>query len=308
MKFAPENIRLDAAIEEFVAYLKNVKHYSPHTLAAYERDLQKTYDYCQDQNLSKLGDLSATLLRRVMHKLRASGLQSSSIQRWLSSMNTFFKYHKKSGNIESIPTQALLAPKKAKKLPKALDTDEVASLLNQTEEDALSIRDRAMIEMTYSSGLRLAELVDIDIEHIDFNDQQVRVTGKGNKERVLPLGSYAINAINSWLESRPLLLKGNGDETALFLSQRGKRISHRSVQERFKKLAQSSGLNQHLHPHKLRHSFASHMLESSGDLRAVQELLGHADISTTQIYTHLDFQHLAKVYDSAHPRAIKKPK
>ena len=196
------------------------------------------------------------------------------------------------------------APKSGKKLPAALDIENIEQLLNSTDQSAIAVRDRAMIELMYSAGLRLAELINLDLGMLDLSTGIARVTGKGSKQREVPIGRAAIKAVKAWLALRQEI--ANSDENALFVSNRGNRISPRTVQQRMKQLAQKQGLDQHLHPHKLRHSFASHMLESSGDLRAVQELLGHADISTTQVYTHLDFQHLAKVYDTAHPRARKK--
>lgn len=293
------------AIDIFLSYLENEKHYSPLTIDAYKRDLEKTRVFCNKYDVSSIRDISAMLLRRFLHQQRSEGLSSASLQRWLSSLNTFFRYQKKVGHIDVIPSQALNAPKRPKKLPKALDADEVGSLFIDTksrdDDDPIALRDLAMLELTYSSGLRLAELVSVDIVDLDMQAGTLNVVGKGRKERIVPVGSKAIAAIEKWINARSELVKA--ESQALFLSKQGKRISHRSVQARFKRLAQEKGLNQHLHPHKLRHSFASHMLESSGDLRAVQELLGHADISTTQIYTHLDFQHLAKVYDSSHPRA-----
>ncbi len=296
---------LQATIQAFLSYLATIKNYSPHTINAYQRDLDKTLTFCAEHNITDIADLGSGELRRVMQRERSAGMSASSLQRWLSTMNTYFKYQKRMGVLSHILTQALVSPKKGKKLPKALDTDEVSSLLQNDSEDPLESRDLAMVELTYSSGLRLAELVGLNMQDIDINDRLLRVIGKGGKERILPIGGQAILAMKEWLRHRPTFLKPNLVNEAVFLSTRGSRISHRSVQQRFKELALQKGLKQHLHPHKLRHSFASHMLESSGDLRAVQELLGHADISTTQIYTHLDFQHLAKVYDQAHPRANK---
>jgi len=204
------------------------------------------------------------------------------------------------GKCEINPAQDILAPKDKKSLPATLDPEEVSRLLSQNLNDPMICRDLAMFELMYSSGLRLAELVSIDLVDLDLSVGQVRVTGKGGKVRDLPVGAHAIEAINKWLGYRRSL--PGADDKAVFLSSRGKRIAPRTVQMRLKKLAESQGLDRDCYPHMLRHSFASHLLESSGDLRAVQELLGHADISTTQIYTHLDFQHLAQVYDESHPR------
>jgi len=197
-----------------------------------------------------------------------------------------------------------LHQKTARRLPKVLDVDQTIQLVEIDEDDPLAIRDRAILELMYSSGLRLSELINLDMNEIDFSDALVTVTGKGKKTRTIPVGRHAVSALKTWLKKRNQFADEN--ETAIFVSRRGRRISARNIQQRLKQWAIKQGLANHVHPHMLRHSFASHLLESSGDLRAVQELLGHADISTTQIYTHLDFQHLAKVYDKAHPRAIKK--
>ncbi|MCZ6803726.1 MAG: tyrosine recombinase XerC, partial [Proteobacteria bacterium] len=200
--------------------------------------------------------------------------------------------------------EGIIAPKSARKLPKLLDVDQTIQLVEIEQDDVLALRDRAMLELIYSSGLRLAELISLNMTDIDFSDRILTVTGKGKKTRSVPVGKHAIKAIKNWLKKRPLMV--NDTEQAIFISNRGKRISPRSVQVRLKQWAIKQGLPNHVHPHMLRHSFASHLLESSGDLRAVQELLGHADISTTQVYTHLDFQHLAEVYDKTHPRAHRK--
>ena len=223
---------------------------------------------------------------------------SALYRRWRS----FYKFRSREGEHHN-PAIGIQAPKSEKKLPKALDIDNTQQLLSLEGSDWLSIRDRAILELFYSSGLRLSELVDLNLNDIDLPQALITVTGKGNKTRTLPVGSFAIKAIESWINIRCDL---NPDHSAVFLSKQGKRLSQRSVQLRLKKYSLQQGISQHVHPHMLRHSFASHMLESSGDLRAVQELLGHANISTTQIYTHLDFQHLAKVYDKAHPRANRK--
>jgi integrase/recombinase XerC len=208
------------------------------------------------------------------------------------------------GKARNNPAEGIVAPKSARKLPKVLDADQTGQLVEIKEQDDLALRDKAMLELIYSSGLRLAELIGINMDDIDFTDRIITVIGKGKKMRSVPVGRHAIKAIQDWLNIRQTMV--NQDEVALFISNRGKRISPRSVQERLKQWAIKQGLPSHVHPHMLRHSFASHMLESSGDLRAVQELLRHADISTTQVYTHLDFQHLAQVYDKSHPRAHRK--
>jgi len=233
-------------------------------------------------------------------------ISGKSLQRELSSVRTFYSYLLREQAVESNPAQGIRAPKTKRLLPPTLDVDQVGALLDTTTSDPLEIRDLAMMELFYSSGLRLAELISVNTDDIDTQDTSLEVLGKGSKSRRVPIGQKALEAIANWLLIRPQLAKP--DEPALFVSKRGTRIHRRTVETRLKRWSLNHGTNQNLHPHMLRHSFASHVLESSGDLRAVQELLGHADISTTQIYTHLDFQHLAKVYDAAHPRAKKRKK
>ncbi|MFT7559400.1 MAG: integrase/recombinase XerC [Flavobacteriales bacterium] len=293
-------------LEAFFLYLRVEKHYSPHTLSAYSRDLNELKQYCEAHEILHPGDVSPSHIRKILHKKRQASLSAKTIQRWLSSANAFFRYGNRMRWFETKPTLGLRAPKAEKHLPKTLDVDELSKLVDTPSQKPLDIRDHCMLELTYSSGLRLSELIGLNISDIDISDKLLRARGKGNKERLLPIGRHAINALNTWLKIRLDFSIDSDHLEAVFISQRGKRISPRSVQKRFDQYAQRQGLDQHLHPHKLRHSFASHMLESSGDLRAIQELLGHADLSTTQIYTHLDFQHLAKVYDKAHPRAHKK--
>jgi integrase/recombinase XerC len=239
-----------------------------------------------------------------LSSLHKNGLGGKSIQRWLSSLRTFFNYCIKNQWINKNPVNGLTAPKSPKKLPKTLDVDQVNQLLSFTTANWIDFRDHAIIELLYSSGLRLAELSGLNLTELDLKECSVRVTGKGNKTRTLPVGRQAIEALKIWLQYRQN--KVATESTAMFLNIHGKRLSPRSIQDRLKKISIRQGMQGKIHPHMLRHSFASHMLESSGDLRAVQELLGHQNISTTQIYTHLDFQHLAKVYDKAHPRASKK--
>jgi len=243
-------------------------------------------------------------VRKLVARLHRQGLKGNSIARLLSSLRSLFNYLLREGEARLNPAEGVPAPKSTRSLPKALDVDQVNHLLNFDDNTPLGSRDRAMFELLYSSGLRLSELVGLDVNDIDYRDSLVRVTGKGSKQRVVPVGRMAIHASQAWLRHREAM--ADVGETALFVNRHGKRLSARSVQQRLDRCGLRQGLNSRVHPHRLRHSFASHMLESSGDLRAVQELLGHADISTTQIYTHLDFQHLAKVYDAAHPRARRK--
>ncbi|MFC1748787.1 tyrosine recombinase XerC [Pseudomonadota bacterium] len=292
------------SIQQFLDYLRHEKRVSPHTLSNYQRDLHKLHDYCVEQQLEQWNELRDHNIRGFVGKLRRSGLGARTIQRTLSSVRSFYRYLLRESIADINPASSVSAPKQSRQLPDVLDVDQMNQLLNIDKDNPLDIRDWAMMELTYSSGLRLSEIVGLDMINIDFKDQTVRVTGKGNKTRVLPIGRLAIEALQSWLKVRGSVAAH--DESAVFLNNRGKRISQRGIQLRMKEWGIKQGLDNNVHPHMLRHSFASHMLESSGDLRAVQELLGHADISTTQIYTHLDFQHLAAVYDKAHPRAKKK--
>lgn len=221
----------------------------------------------------------------------------------LSALRQFLQYLVKQEQLKANPAVGISAPKPPKRLPKNIDNEQIQLLLANDSQEPIDIRDRAMLELMYSSGLRLSELQSLDLNSINLHSRELRVIGKGNKERILPFGRYASQAIQQWLKVRMLF---NPKDEALFVSQLGNRISHRSIEKRFEIWGLRQGLNSHVHPHKLRHSFATHMLENSSDLRAVQELLGHSNLSTTQIYTHLDFQHLAQVYDAAHPRAKRK--
>lgn len=288
----------------FQTYMRSEKQFSPHTQSNYTRDLQKLQRYCAEKSIVELTAVDARLVRMIVATLHRQGLGGKSLQRWLSSVRRFFQFCIKHGWMQNNPADAIAAPKSPKKLPKTLDVDQTAQFVEIEGDDFIHKRDRALLELIYSSGLRLAEVTALNVGDIDWSDAMVTVTGKGNKTRTLPVGSVAITALKNWLPERALYTPPA--EQALFTTQRGKRISHRAVQLRMQQLSVQQGMDNPVHPHMLRHSFASHMLESSGDLRLVQELLGHANISTTQIYTHLDFQHLAKVYDKAHPRAGRK--
>jgi len=292
-----------ATLREYLAYLHAIKHYSKATLDAYDRDIISFISFLENSRTHQFLAVDADDVRAFISLRRRQGLASSSSQRLLSSLRGFYRYLLKDKLIEVNPVVDVHAPKKEKKLPQVLDVDQLDQLLADEGQQVLEIRDHAMLEIMYSSGLRLAELVGLNNNDIDQRAGQVMVTGKGNKTRYLPVGAAALKAVERWQKERQLLL--TGDELALFISQRGTRLSRRAVQLRLKVRAQSVLSGVKLHPHMLRHSFASHLLESSGDLRAVQELLGHSNISTTQIYTQLDFQHLSKVYDQAHPRARK---
>ncbi len=290
-------------IADFVRHLKYELNRSPKTQENYQRQLVVIRDYLQLQDWSTL---TVEQVKQVLHHARKQGLSATSISLRLSALRSFCYYLQQQGVLAFNPAESVSAPKKPKPLPKQLNVDELQQLLEIKDDSLLAIRDRAMMELTYGCGLRLAELTQLDMSSIQA-DSTLRVMGKGSKERILPLVGEAKIWLDKWLKVRPQLL-ANPQEPAVFISKRQQRISPRQIGQRMQLWAGQQHLNQQVHPHKLRHSFATHMLESSGDLRAVQELLGHANLSTTQVYTHLDFQHLAKVYDGAHPRARKSAK
>ncbi len=293
-------------LSSFLQMLKSEKYYSPHTCKNYARDLKLFTEFLQSREIQQWQQADYRIVSAFAAQRFRLGRKGNTIQRELSSIRSFYKYLIRQGVVSNNPALEVKAPKTAKKLPKTCDTEQIDQLLqSHVNDDDLTIRDLAIFELIYSSGLRLAELASLNLHSINFNEREMRVTGKGNKTRYLPVGRKAIAAIQKWLKIRPAYVK-QADELALFTSKQGKRLSHRSIQTRLNKLIKSQALGMHVSPHMLRHSFATHLLESSSDLRSVQELLGHADISTTQIYTHLDFQHLAQVYDKAHPRARKK--
>jgi integrase/recombinase XerC len=288
----------------FYIYIRSERQLSIHTQTSYARDLEKFQIFCAAKSIKELHMLGVSHIRMAVAQLHREGLGGKSLQRWLSSLRSFFQFCIRRGWLKNNIADGITAPKSPKALPKVLDADQAAQFVQVEGDDFINKRDRALVELIYSSGLRLAEAVSLNINDIDWGDAMLTVTGKGRKTRTLPIGSHAITALKDWLEARKLYTQN--DEPAIFTTQRGQRISHRAVQMRLQQLSIKQGMDNPVHPHMLRHSFASHMLESSGDLRLVQELLGHANISTTQVYTHLDFQHLAKVYDSAHPRAGRK--
>lgn len=291
------------AVEQYLQHLAAERRLSPHTTAAYRRDLANLTALTADKPLAALG---AADIRGAVVQLRSQNLSAASVARQLSSWRGFYTFACRRLGYPSNPCIGLRPPKAAAVLPAILSPDTCAQLLDGSvnSENALAVRDRAMFELFYSSGLRLSELTGLDLNDINLQSGDVQVTGKGRKTRIVPVGRQARDAVKAWLAQRPLLVAGH--LSALFISQRGNRLTPRSVQLRLDRWARQSGLGQHVHPHMLRHAFATHMLQSSGDLRAVQEMLGHASISTTQVYTHLDWQHLAQVYDQAHPRARKK--
>lgn len=286
--------------ESYLAHLANERGLSPLTRENYARDLALLLELAEK---TLLVDIKPEHIRRFVMMLHSKGQSGKSIARRLSSWRGFFEYLVRRHGFAANPCIGMRPPKSPKTLPQALSIEQSARLVDICDEDDLAQRDHAMFELFYSSGLRLAELVGLDIGGVELSDATVTVTGKGSKTRVVPVGRYALEAIRHWLELRVTIVQQ--DESAMFVSRRGTRLTPRAVQYRIKRWAIRQGVAGDVHPHTLRHSFASHVLQSSGDLRAVQEMLGHANISTTQVYTHLDFQHLAKVYDAAHPRAKK---
>ena len=291
-------------VDRFLDHLLNQRQYSARTIDSYRRDLARLLTFCETHDIEHWAALNTQHVRAFSAECHRRGLGGRSIARLLSAARSFFRYLAREEHVSQNPVTGVSAPKSPRKLPEPLDTDQMARLLAIDATDPLAVRDLALMELLYSSGLRLSELVSLDMGQIDLRAGAVRVTGKGNKQRDLPVGRHARDALRRWQGLRSKLAKPT--ETALFVSQRGTRLTARAVQDRLAKWGLWQGIDSHVRPHKLRHAFASHLLESSGDLRAVQELLGHADISTTQVYTHLDFQHLAQVYDQAHPRARKK--
>ena len=291
-------------IDRFIRHLEIERRLSDLTRKHYRRDLAALASWCDEANVERWRDLDGEHVRAYSAANYRRGLAARSIQRRLSAARTFFRYLLREKHVKVNPVVSVSAPKSGKRLPGNLDADRMARLLDIQGDGALVDRDRAILELLYSSGLRLSELTDLDCSDVDMQDATVRVTGKGNKDRIVPVGRLALAALAKWQKSRREL--AGTDEPALFVSNRGRRISSRSVQARVKHWAKRQGIDANVFPHLFRHSFATHLLESSHDLRGVQELLGHANISTTQVYTHLDFQHLAQIYDKTHPRARKK--
>ncbi|WP_105902985.1 tyrosine recombinase XerC [Vibrio gangliei] len=297
----PEDMQ--TSLQRFYDYLHHERGLSAHTQANYQRQLSIMAEQLHQLGIQHWQQVDAAWVRQLIAKANREGLKPSSIGTRLSSLRSFFDYLISIDELSANPAKGVAAPKKKRPLPKNLDIDEVGQLLEVNDDDPLAIRDRAMMELMYGAGLRLAELVSIDVNHVQVSSGEIRVIGKGNKERKAPFSGQAKEWLARWLTVRATL--ASETESALFVSKRGSRISHRNVQKRMEEWGIKQGVSSHISPHKLRHSFATHMLESSQNLRAVQELLGHENISTTQIYTSLDFQHLAKVYDNAHPRAKK---
>ena len=309
-----------ASLEGFRRYLAAERRLSAHTDEAYTRDLQALVKFCDRRGIADWGALDSQHLRTFAAHSHAGGLSPRSVQRRLSAVRSFYEFllreapaaaaaaagkrRRRAGRVHLNPALGVSAPKAARRLPHTLDADQMGRLLEIPAGGGLTARDRALMELLYSSGLRLAELVGLDLADLDLKDRTVRVLGKGRKSRIVPVGRLALAALRAWAKERAALAAA--DEPALFVGRSGKRLGPRAIQARVDYWARRQGLGVHVHPHMFRHSFASHLLESGGELRGVQELLGHADISTTQIYTHLDFQHLARIYDAAHPRARRK--
>jgi integrase/recombinase XerC len=291
-------------LDRYLGHLANERRLSPHTLDGYRRDLRQALDWLRARGADHWQALDGPGVRAYLAERHRAGLGARSLHRQLAALRGLFRYLIREGLAEQDPARGIRAPRAGRKLPQILDVDQLGRLLDQPPLDPLEVRDLAILELLYSSGLRLAELVSLNLGDLDAGDATLEVTGKGAKTRRVPVGRKALAALDRWLALRPGLAVAG--EPALFVSQRGGRVHPRTVQARLARWALAKGAPRGLHPHLLRHSFASHLLESSGDLRAVQELLGHANIATTQVYTHLDFQHLARVYDQAHPRARRR--
>jgi integrase/recombinase XerC len=291
-------------VGRFLDGLRTERRLSPHTSSGYGRDLEALLEYCAAHGISSWDALDAQHVRSFAAQCHRRGLAPRSIQRRLSAVRSLCRFLIREGELRHEPAADVQAPKARKRLPTTLDADTMARLLEFRADDRLGVRDKAIMELFYSSGLRLAELLGLDLGDLDLRDRTVRVLGKGRKVRIVPVGRHAAEALAKWLRERTALAAVG--EPAVFVGVNGRRLGPRIVQRRIARWARLQGLPEHVHPHLFRHSFASHLLESSGDLRAVQELLGHANISTTQVYTHLDFQHLARIYDASHPRARRK--
>ncbi|HHT7856815.1 tyrosine recombinase XerC [Pasteurella multocida] len=290
-------------LDKYWNYLRIERQVSPHTLTNYQRQLYRIVDILAENGITSWQAVTPSVVRFILAQSNKDGLKERSLALRLSVLRRFFTYLVQQQDINVNPATGVSAPKQNRHLPKNIDAEQVQQLLNNDSKEPIDIRDRAILELLYSSGLRLSELQSLNLNSINTRVREVRVMGKGNKERIVPFGRYASHAIQQWLKVRILF---NPKDEALFVSQLGNRLTHRAIQQRLEVWGIKQGLSSHLNPHKLRHSFATHMLEASADLRAVQELLGHSNLSTTQIYTHLNFQHLAEVYDSAHPRAKRK--
>ncbi len=294
---------MQPVLQRYWDHLRIERRLSVHTLSNYQRQLNQIVQIFNANGITDWGQVTPSAVQFMLAKSRKQGLHEKSLALRLSALRQFFSYLNRQGELNINPASGISVPKQGKHLPKNIDNEQIQQLLADDSKSPIDLRDKAILELMYSSGLRLSELQGLNLNNINIRAREVRVVGKGNKERLLPFGRYASQAIQQWLKVRSLF---NPKDEALFVSQLGNRLSHRAIQKRVETWGRRQGLNSHLNPHKLRHSFATHMLEATSDLRAVQELLGHRHLSTTQIYTHLDFQHLANVYDQAHPRAKRK--
>ena len=309
MDLLTENLLPEHSLSEYLEFLNFERGLSPLTRENYARDITQLIKLADSATLNSLQNMH---IRRFIASLHSKGLGGKSIARKLSSWRGFFEFLVNRKGFSSNPVIGLRAPKSPKTLPQALSIEQAVKLVDISDDAVLSVRDHAILELFYSSGLRLSEVVNLNIDALDFTEGTVIVTGKGNKTRIVPMGAHAMQAIQTWLKNRADILMNKASlidkssEKAVFIGLQGRRVSARNLQYRIKEWSIKQGINSSVHPHMLRHSFATHVLQSSGDLRAVQEMLGHANISTTQVYTHLDYQHLTKVYDDAHPRARKK--
>jgi integrase/recombinase XerC len=298
---------LDPHLQAFIDYLQYERRYSLLTVEHYQRDLLQFTQWLQEQDpSSSLHNTTEFQVQQWVSKLHRAGLKSQSLQRKLSSLRGYFRYQIKHKLLTVNPATDIRAPREAKRLPQTLDIEQIGQLLDIADDDFIGARDNAILELLYSSGLRLAELARLTVNELNLDSALLTVLGKGNKVRIVPIGSKAVSSLQNWLLHRQGA--SSNSSNALFLSKQGNAVTHRNIQLRVNHWQQQQGISQTVHPHKLRHSVASHLLQSSGDLRAVQEFLGHSDISSTQVYTHLDYQHLANVYDKAHPRARNKKK
>jgi len=293
-------------LAKFLKHLSSERRLSPHTDCNYRRDLELFIRFCERNDIADWRSVDSQHVRSFAAAEFRQGQSPRTIQRRLSALRSFFNFllRQEQPPVQTNPAIDVRAPKASKRLPATIDADQMARLLTFRTDEQLEVRDKAIMELFYSSGLRLSELVELDLDNLDLPDRTVRVTGKGGKTRIVPVGRYALDALSAWLRERAAMARPG--EQAVFVANHGGRLLQRAIQRRITLWAKRQGLGVHLHPHMFRHSFASHLLESSQDLRGVQELLGHANLATTQIYTHLDFQHLAKIYDQAHPRARRK--
>ncbi|SEQ47367.1 tyrosine recombinase XerC [Basfia succiniciproducens] len=290
-------------LQKYWNYLRNERQVSSYTLTNYQRQMDAVMKILQENDIQNWRQVSPSVVRFILAQSKKSGLHEKSLALRLSALRQFLAFLVVQGELKVNPAIGISAPKQGKHLPKNINAEQLNKLLDNNSKEPIDLRDKAMLELMYSSGLRLSELQGLNLTSLNFRSREIRVLGKGNKERILPFGRHASHAVQEWLKVRPLF---NPKDDALFVSSLGNRMSNRSIQKRMEIWGVRQGLNSHLNPHKLRHSFATQMLEASSDLRAVQELLGHSNLSTTQIYTHLNFQHLAEVYDQAHPRAKRR--